>query len=100
MSSYSSRILPTMRADRVHRREVDLLGHRALAQRQHAAVEQLLRPLLVERRVVVDLAHASRDRPSVASLVVVAHLVQHGVVVVVELGVAARPTTATRRRSP
>ena len=33
----------------VHGREVDLLRERALAQREHAAVEQLLRALLVER---------------------------------------------------
>ena len=67
MSSNSSRLCSTIAREHVHRREVDLLGHRALAQREDAAVEELLRALLVEREIVEDLAHAPLRRRSSAT---------------------------------
>src|SRR5665213_3513898 len=43
----------------VDRAEVEAFGERAIPEREHAAVEQCLRALLVEYGVVVDLAHAT-----------------------------------------
>ena len=65
----------------------NLLGHRALAQRQHAAVEELLRALLVEREIVKDLADAPlRDVLARRIAIVGHHLVQQRVVVFGQLG--------------
>jgi hypothetical protein len=48
-----------MRGDAVHDRQVQPLDHRAVAQREHAAVEELVRLLLGEGGVVVDLAEVA-----------------------------------------
>ena len=69
-------------ADGVDGRVVHLLGHCASAQREHAAGEQLLRALLVERDIVEHLADLAARRTGYGHrLVVLGHLVQQGVIV-------------------
>ena len=63
--------------DDVQRREVNTLGNGALAQREDAGVEQLVRALLVEGEIVVDLADApARHVFSRRVLVIGDHLVE------------------------
>ena len=45
--------------DGVDRGEVDLFRHGASTKRQHTGIEQLVRALLVEREVVIDLPNAA-----------------------------------------
>ena len=71
--------------DLVDRAEIQALGKRAIAQRQHTAVEQRLRAFLVEHGVVVHLAHApQRGILACDGLEIVGHLVQQRVIVAVD----------------
>ena len=75
------------RRDQVDRGVIHLLGHRAPAQGEHAAGEQLLRALLVERHVMEDLLHSPARRALLPdALVIFPHFVQDRVIVVRQLG--------------
>ncbi len=76
------RVLRSYAGNLVERRRIQLIGNCTSAQGQHAAVEQVLRLLLGEGGVVIDLPNAALRQIVVAF----AQLVQYRVVVLAQCG--------------